>query len=708
MSKVRVINYTFDASAKQVTFTDINPIILEGVLLIVNVTDNIIIYNFADAALGGTAATNVLTLDYNTATMDDSDKLLIYYDEPVQITAINVALASVPSHPVTNAGTFAVQAVLGAETTKVIGTINIAAAQTIAVTNADITSIKTAVELLDNSVDGNYLNTNMNIAGVDVSSGAGVVGTGVQRITHASDDPVTVSLAALDNAVDGNYLNVNINLAGTDAPSGNGTAATSLRVTIASDSTGQVKLASNTGVDVGDVDILSVIPGVGATNLGKAIDSAVGATDTGAMALAVRDDTLNARSGAENDYEPLHTNANGALWSIDVNSAAMLTALQLIDNMISGNEAQVDVITMPTITVNAHAITIASGGVASGALAAGSIAAGAAVSGAFVDGAIATLGAKADAKSTATDATAITVMQVLKQISASVQAPPSRAVTNAGAFAVQATLGAASGVDIGKLTANQSVNNSQINGVTPLMGNGVTGTGSQRVTIASDNTAFSVNATLAAETTKVIGTVNIAAAQAVTANLSATDNAVLDAIEADTTIIAGAVAATHMQCDIVGALPAGTAAIGKLAANSGVDIGDVDILSIAAGDNNIGNVDVATLPGSSELIFRSIDLDESEEEVKATAALLYGWYIFNAAAVTQYVKLYNLTAANTTVGTSTPVMTIPVPAGAAANVEFTNGIAFATALTAAATTGVADADTGAPAANSLIINLFYK
>lgn len=37
-------------------------------------------------------------------------------------------------------------------------------------------------------------------------------------------------------------------------------------------------------------------------------------------------------------------------------------------------------------------------------------------------------------------------------------------------------------------------NISQINGVTPLMGNGATGTGSQRVTIASDNTAFSVNA----------------------------------------------------------------------------------------------------------------------------------------------------------------------------------------------------------------------
>ena len=57
--------------------------------------------------------------------------------------------------------------------------------------------------------------------------------------------------------------------------------------------------------------------------------------------------------------------------------------------------------------------------------------------------------------------------------------------------------------------ANASTNVAQINGVTPLMGNGVTGTGSQRVTIASDNTAFAVNAaaTLNAETTKVIGTV---------------------------------------------------------------------------------------------------------------------------------------------------------------------------------------------------------
>lgn len=45
-------------------------------------------------------------------------------------------------------------------------------------------------------------------------------------------------------------------------------------------------------------------------------------------------------------------------------------------------------------------------------------------------------------------------------------------------------------------TGTQNVNVSQINGNTTLTGNGVTGTGSQRVTIASDNTAFTVKAQL--------------------------------------------------------------------------------------------------------------------------------------------------------------------------------------------------------------------
>ena len=64
--------------------------------------------------------------------------------------------------------------------------------------DADTGAIKTAVELLDNAVDGNYLNVNANIAGTDFVGGAGAVAGGVQRVTLASDDPAVVDLAAIE------------------------------------------------------------------------------------------------------------------------------------------------------------------------------------------------------------------------------------------------------------------------------------------------------------------------------------------------------------------------------------------------------------------------------------------------------------------------------------------------------------------------------
>lgn len=111
-------------------------------------------------------------------------------------------------------------------------------------------------------------------------------------------------------------------------------------------------------------------------------------------------------------------------------------------------------------------------------------------------------------------------------------------------------------------------------------------------------------------------------------------------------------------------------------------------------------------------IFRSIDLDETEEEAKATAGCVYGYYIANLATSTRFVKFYNATAANVTVGTTTPVLTLPIPGNSTddvgANMLGGVGITFDTAITVAATTGVADNDTGAPGANEVVINLFYK
>jgi hypothetical protein len=112
-------------------------------------------------------------------------------------------------------------------------------------------------------------------------------------------------------------------------------------------------------------------------------------------------------------------------------------------------------------------------------------------------------------------------------------------------------------------------------------------------------------------------------------------------------------------------------------------------------------------------IFSSIDLDESEEEVKATAGQIYGITAFNRTAAPLYLKLYNLTAANTTVGSSTVIATFVIPAnadsdGAGFVLNMPFGLTFDTAISAAVTTGVAAADTGAPGANDAVVNIFYK
>jgi hypothetical protein len=177
--------------------------------------------------------------------------------------------------------------------------------------------------------------------------------------------------------------------------------------------------------------------------------------------------------------------------------------------------------------------------------------------------------------------------------------------------------------------------------------------------------------------------------------------------------IAGAVSGTEMQVDIVAALPAGTNAIGKLAANSGVDIGDVDVTSISAGANLIGDVGIsgARTSGGTTL-YKNIDVDETEDQVKASAGQVYWIHAINLASNVRYLKIYNATAATVVVGTTVPDLTFPIPtAGSANGAGFTlaipNGIAFSTAITIAATTGVADADTGAPGANEVIVNLGY-
>ena len=79
--KKLIQNYDFNAVAKTITLNDYSLVNLEGLLLVTNVTDNKIIYNFADSNLGGVVTGNIITLTYNTASMDNGDLIQIFYDD---------------------------------------------------------------------------------------------------------------------------------------------------------------------------------------------------------------------------------------------------------------------------------------------------------------------------------------------------------------------------------------------------------------------------------------------------------------------------------------------------------------------------------------------------------------------------------------------------------------------------------------------------
>jgi hypothetical protein len=283
------------------------------------------------------------------------------------------------------------------------------------------------------------------------------------------------------------------------------------------------KLAANSGVDIGDVDVTSVIPGTTASSLGKAEDAAHSSADVGVLAMAVRRDTAAVGSDTDGDYSTLNVDANGRL------------------HVNVGN----------TVTVGSHA------------------------------------------------------------------------VTNAGTFAVQ--------VDGSALTALQVIDNPVI----------------------VDDAAFT----------------------------PATTSVMMAGFEADE------------------------------GSTDSVDEGDGGAARMTLDRKQIVTPQPHTTGGLS--VFRSLDLDETEEDVKTSAGQIYGWIITNFATTTRYIKFSNATAANTTVGSTAVFLTVPVPGNASDDTTLVQnfggmGITFDTALCAYATTALADADTGAPAANDVAITVFYK
>ena len=297
--------------------------------------------------------------------------------------------------------------------------------------------------------------------------------------------------------------------------------------------------------DVSDTNPLPVDDAGGSLTVDNAALSVVGGgVEATAMRVTIASDSTGVLSVDDNGAAL--TVDNAGTFAVQVTGAA-LTALQLIDDAISGTEMQVDVLTMPTVTVNAHAVTNA---------------------GTF---AVQVDGAALTALQLIDDAISGTEMQVDV-----VGALP--AGTNA----------------IGKLAANTGVDIGDVDVTSVIPGTGATNAGK-----AVDSVAGATDTGVAALVVRDDALGALTPIEGDYVNLRVDANGALwtrdDVLEA-------ALSGSELQVDVVAALPAGTNAIGKLAANSGVDIGDVDILSIAAGDNNIGNVDVVSLPASTNTL----------------------------------------------------------------------------------------------------------
>lgn len=100
--------------------------------------------------------------------------------------------------------------------------------------------------------------------------------------------------------------------------------------------------------------------------------------------------------------------------------------------------------------------------------------------------------------------------------------------------------------------------------------------------------------------------------------------------------------------------------------------------------------------------------NNNSANVKSSAGRLWSIQAVNINAAIRYLKLYDKATAPT-VGTDTPIMTIPLPAnGVGVNITLPAGLIFTLGLGRAVVTGATDADNTATAANEQFVSLQYN
>lgn len=682
MAKGLLKNYTFNTAAKTITLTDVTTVRLDKLALITDVTTNKILYNFADLTVAtATVATNVITLSALQGGENNTDKLRIDYDVESSDTAAfadTTQPVSATSLPLpTGAATSALQST---QDTSINSLLKPAS------TLAAVTSL-----------------TQMN--GQPIAMGTGVRSAGTQRVTIATDDVVPVTGTVTANA----GTNLNTSALALDATLTGGTQRTkvtdgtnnaavkaastaaaatdpALVVAISPNNTVPVSLATNTPtLQSGSTTAVTQATG---TNLHTVVDSGSITANIGTSGSLALDATLT--GGTQQTKITDGTNvatvkaASTAAAAADkavvvaVSPNNTVTTSQT-DITATGNITTQNLVPAGTATANSAVQTANLTGMASASVQVTGTYTGALSAQGMVDGSTwVTLGGTpflnintgVYSATIASAATGIFQLDIagFKQFRITGLAAMTGTATvtiqcsnGAGMVALDAPLPTGSNV-IGALSANQSTNVAQINGVTPLMGNGVTGTGSPRVTLASNGTAISTAGYMSVKLDQTT---------------AGTTNAVSLAQIGATTVVTGGVNGTLAVGGVTAAAatatgnPVRTGAIGKTANPTAVTDGQVaNIITDKLGKQVV----VGSIRDLKVNQITTITASTAETTVVTAVAStfvdVYGVVVVNSSATATNVSFKDSTAGTTR-------FNVYVPAGETRGFMLPESAAFA-------------------------------
>lgn len=465
----------------------------------------------------------------------------------------------------------------------------------------------------------------------------------------SSSNPLPISDNGGSLTVDGTIAFSNITIAVTNV----GTFA------VQASQAGTWVLGANSGVDIGDVDVTSVIPGFAASNLGKRTDDPATTSDVGVALLAKRTGTPANFSSADGDYEPLQMSAGR------LHTSAQATGSVAHDAVDSGNPVKV-------------------GGKASSS-APTAVAAADRVDAYFdLNGRLVVLidsalpaGTNAIGKLAANSGVDIGDVDVT-----SVPAPLN--VTGGGveSTALRVTIASDS---TGVLSVDDNGSSITVDGTVAF----------SNTTIAVTNVGtFAVQATIAAGATNIAKAEDVASADA---DVGVPAMAVRKATPANTSGTDGDYEMLQMSA-------------GRL----WVDASGVTLTVGSHAVTNAGTFAVQQTTGTSGGTLLNSQLSTAaviSTSVKASAGQVYGIHCFNNGANEVFLRLYNQTGAPAGGDNANIVYRAMIPgntAGAGFVVNIPPGMEFSTGIGVRVTGAVGDTDTTALTANEVMVNILYK